>query len=167
MLRFNISFVSDAKTNSNISIHLMLRFNMKARNYYNQFWNFNTSYVTVQHRMILILGLTCTDFNTSYVTVQRFSGSAVAMDIVFQYILCYGSTYPLTWVLDDGEDFNTSYVTVQRCLAKGNCRARAEFQYILCYGSTRLMYLPSCSKDAFQYILCYGSTERSAGSWNS
>ena len=56
--------------------------------------------------------------------------------IVFQYILCYGSTFQhqFFWL-------NT-----------------LPFQYILCYGSTSEIHKNKGANKKFQYILCYGST---------
>ena len=77
------------------------------------------------------------NFNTSYVTVQppRLAASAGAF-LLFQYILCYGSTY----------------------LGNGYREYYFGFQYILCYGSTGTRFIRTRRYTEFQYILCYGST---------
>ena len=59
----------------------------------------------------------------------------VSASMVFQYILCYGSTRLGSALLAAYINFNTSYVTVQ--LPADACIKKIlEFQYILCYGST-------------------------------
>ena len=58
--------------------------------------------------------------------------------LLFQYILCYGST--LAGIVGNYLD--------------------PLFQYILCYGSTELMPRLQSAATKFQYILCYGSTVR-------
>ena len=58
------------------------------------------------------------------------------LKVVFQYILCYGSTIPFP------ADFPNNPL----------------FQYILCYGSTSIPPTISAAVTKFQYILCYGST---------
>ena len=80
------------------------------------------------------------NFNTSYVTVQppRLAASAGAF-LLFQYILCYGSTY----------------------LGNGYREYYFGFQYILCYGSTGTRFIRTRRYTEFQYILCYGSTQQS------
>ena len=57
--------------------------------------NFNTSYVTVQHFILCYYYAVIMNFNTSYVTVQLISVMFNAFSVlIFQYILCYGSTEP-------------------------------------------------------------------------
>ena len=142
-----------------ISIHPMLRFNalcqqkqwaVRVFQYilcygstkckFNQLqpWiHFNTSYVTVQPKSTLERFIGISNFNTSYVTVQpAIVGMITVSIIVFQYILCYGSTY----------------------MAKKMGWNDYGFQYILCYGSTSEFSCSKASSSAFQYILCYGST---------
>ena len=56
--------------------------------------NFNTSYVTVQLIQQKIKIIHTYHFNTSYVTVQhQQSLRQMLYPTIFQYILCYGSTY--------------------------------------------------------------------------
>ena len=97
---FNTSYVTvqhisaiDGLPPPGISIHLMLRFNKKARWYLEK---------AIKFQYILCYGSTVfnrnfshrkSHFNTSYVTVQQYEGQGVkADDTRFQYILCYGST---------------------------------------------------------------------------
>ena len=101
---------------------------------------FNTSYVTVQH--ICRKNDLCIQkyFNTSYVTVQhitrffysfcrfisihlmlRFNFKYYLARIrffLFQYILCYGSTFFILIQRLYPKNFNTSYVTVQHLKRK-------------------------------------------------
>ena len=99
--------------------------------------------------------------------------------LLFQYILCYGSTFFCTAFYRGRKHFNTSYVTVQLIpthnknppknisihlmlrfnnpLNVSNCRP-FKFQYILCYGSTPCLNQYKILIAIFQYILCYGST---------
>ena len=58
--------------------------------------------------------------------------------IVFQYILCCGSTIVQPVFLPNLFDFNTSYVAVQHEIAQKDALDLKEFQYILCCGSTRI-----------------------------
>ena len=98
----------------NISIHLMLRFNIKHNKKSLQKKYFNTSYVTVQlyqsskfsplRRISIHLMLR---FNS-------YGKSGLADWWRFQYILCYGSTLLVLIII----------------------RGLTIFQYILCYGST-------------------------------
>ena len=54
---------------------------------------FNTSYVTVQLFVLIFLFYLTYYFNTSYVTVQLLQPAAKQTGkLLFQYILCYGST---------------------------------------------------------------------------
>ena len=55
---------------------------------------------------------------------------------IFQYILCYGSTF----------------------LENRISGIPLPFQYILCYGSTIFVTSLTRLSILFQYILCYGST---------
>ena len=76
--------------------------------------NFNTSYVTVQRFLIAIFR---TEKVISIHLMLRFNLphlSAAVFAIIFQYILCYGSTLVIS--------------NIDVC--------RTKFQYILCYGST-------------------------------
>ena len=115
MLRFNTVVRSKIPTEYCISIHPMLRFNSN---------RFSIFYLWHKH------------FNTSYVTVQPVDVVGVLFVVVFQYILCYGSTSG-----DSGYSTNSN-----------------RFQYILCYGSTYKPDAIAAHFDGFQYILCYGST---------
>ena len=115
----------------------MLRFNFLLDFLFQLLLNyFNTSYVTVQrffwksHKNTIIISIhpmlrfnhehvklyidTFFDFNTSYVTVQRFLSNLLDKHLsVFQYILCYGSTFSQAVKAHHELNFNTSYVTVQ------------------------------------------------------
>ena len=53
------------------------------------------------------------NFNTSYVTVQLFVIFCTDKYLLFQYILCYGSTNNSISTIFQNSHFNTSYVTVQ------------------------------------------------------
>ena len=94
MLRFNDSTKVNTPLHRQISIHPMLRFNRVCRyciSYFDRY--FNTSYVTVQLSFLVLYLNRKGDFNTSYVTVQPYNQfNNAAIDIRFQYILCYGST---------------------------------------------------------------------------
>ena len=57
--------------------------------------------------------------------------------MLFQYILCYGSTLVLTFLTGLFSNFNTSYVTVQPMSLLASYLHKKKFQYILCYGSTK------------------------------
>ena len=119
---FNTSYVTvqhisaiDGLPPPGISIHLMLRFNKKARWYLEK---------AIKFQYILCYGSTVfnrnfshrkSHFNTSYVTVQRSLTIGVSSNLAtFQYILCYGST----------------------SISPNFCLSVFRFQYILCYGST-------------------------------
>ena len=54
--------------------------------------NFNTSYVMVQLVPLVLISPCTQDFNTSYVMVQPGVIVPRCSAILFQYILCYGST---------------------------------------------------------------------------
>ena len=119
---FNTSYVTVQQCFSSIYLSLLAYF--------------NTSYVTVQQILVIKRLKFLMNFNTSYVTVQRFliaifrtekvisihlmlrfnlpHLSAAVFAIIFQYILCYGSTLVIS--------------NIDVC--------RTKFQYILCYGST-------------------------------
>ena len=91
----------------------------------------------------------------------RFNFGTLAdnvLGVIFQYILCYGSTAILEQLKKGNScisihpmlrfnmyphsgscikrNFNTSYVTVQLCGIGLRLVIRIKFQYILCYGST-------------------------------
>ena len=70
MLRFNTAWRKTDSFGCSISIHPMLRFNLESNKSSPPLYNFNTSYVTVQH---------------AYDLYQFYQNK-------FQYILCYGST---------------------------------------------------------------------------
>ena len=122
---FNTSYVTvqhisaiDGLPPPGISIHLMLRFNKKARWYLEK---------AIKFQYILCYGSTVfnrnfshrkSHFNTSYVTVQPNLKPKTNSSKKFQYILCYGSTFKKTIGI----------------------RTPQEFQYILCYGSTTLRF---------------------------
>ena len=78
---------------------------------------------------------------------------------VFQYILCYGSTY-------NNSGFSIRYIISIHPMLRFNVKFAFTiflpplFQYILCYGSTPLYPRVSWAKQVFQYILCYGSTKK-------
>jgi len=75
-------------------------------------------------------------FNTSYVSVQVDLKELHDYFCVFQYILCFGSSYVC-------DDYNYQYLL---------------FQYILCFGSSLLKYVrKNLNANKFQYILCFGS----------
>ena len=136
MLRFNLPNGEYVPVLIDISIHLMLRFNAAGfRGDIDSVWfqyilcygstsrifmphscaiYFNTSYVTVQRFKDVQPWNALLDFNTSYVTVQRTVTIKLEFIPEFQYILCYGSTFPI----------NILHTIVLK------------FQYILCYGST-------------------------------
>ena len=64
--------VCSCQVSSYISIHLMLLFNYTEDDYnIAQDIDFNTSNVTIQRKLVLILLLKKPDFNTSNVTIQR------------------------------------------------------------------------------------------------
>ena len=97
--------------------------------------SFNTSYVSVQDSNELAIKEMLESFNTSYVSVQETGyidpnnvlmfqyilcvGSSVlerecrVTEYGFQYILCVGSSYHLTLIAHIFYCFNTSYVSVQ------------------------------------------------------
>ncbi len=76
---------------------------------------------------------------------------------VFQYILCYGSTY-------NNSGFSIRYIISIHPMLRFNVKFAFTiflpplFQYILCYGSTNLLAGKTIGLTKFQYILCYGST---------
>ena len=81
------------------------------------------------------------EFLISIHPMLRFNQTVIChiqQSVLFQYILCYGST--------DGDPTN------------GNLELL--FQYILCYGSTPCSPSPQYFPSLFQYILCYGSTQQ-------
>ena len=60
----------------------------------------------------------------------------VRMILLFQYILCCGSTVLVLFGWQRQENFNTSYVAVQLLASKNKSGLLILFQYILCCGST-------------------------------
>ena len=92
MLLFNSAVVLSEDSHIMISIHLMLLFN---KNYSKSNWfqtYFNTSNVTIQHRLSRITSLSFLYFNTSNVTIQM-------------------QKMPIN--MTDYKNFNTSNVTIQ------------------------------------------------------
>ena len=78
----------------------------------------------------------CWNFNTSYVVVQHLSAYLSNVELTFQYILCCGSTFWSLELVLDYRNFNTSYVVVQRPIVFPANKLEFTFQYILCCGST-------------------------------
>ena len=176
------SFGLKIPRSTNISIHLMLRFNEPKGDALTQaivfqyilccgstnlnlYWkrkhqNFNTSYVAVQLICYTNGIKSNTYFNTSYVAVQQmrrfFCGGVKKISIH----LMLRFNHPIQW-------FSLLNPVFQYILCCGSTeweqRTKMElelFQYILCCGSTlnKLDYdLPIVK---FQYILCCGSTLR-------
>ena len=100
-------------------------------------WNFNTSYVTVQHQNKNQTKGLKSYFNTSYVTVQLHlmpSSSPSLPNFNTSYVTV--QQYSNYFSSIDFSNFNTSYVTVQRKIYRSATGNVTEFQYILCYGST-------------------------------
>ena len=93
MLRFNVSNKHFAYNRSQISIHLMLRFNIKSDIQRNNSKKF---------QYILCYGSTSPP------------SSGLGLVTSFQYILCYGSTLIHQLEAICARHFNTSYVTVQQ-----------------------------------------------------
>ena len=105
------------------------------------------------------------------------------MQDLFQYILCYGSTY-LIWIFSARPShFNTSYVTVQprltitsRWFHQISIHPMLRFNYrgiCTCGSVSRISIHPmlrfnnllagkTIGLTIFQYILCYGSTDAGA-----
>ena len=143
---------------------------------------FNTSYVSVQVITSVFLMIVHSSFNTSYVSVQGLPiGIPLEPSILFQYILCVGSSYIVIMQSKTKNRFNTSYVSVQVivCLSAFRkarvsihpmCRfkrfedafnaALFGFQYILCVGSSNRCASRYTKILLFQYILCVGSSCR-------
>ena len=117
-------------------------------------------------------------FNTSYVVVQHLGKSVSNSQIVFQYILCCGSTFLFFPTALSFQYFNTSYVVVQQMehlrnetlsmdfntsyvvvqLRKNNLLESGiyEFQYILCCGSTTfLLFVERCIKISIHLMLWF------------
>ena len=69
---------------------------------------------------------------------NTYKSKTYYLGCLFQYILCYGSTY----------------TNLQNFLLY------VGFQYILCYGSTPKLVINQFEVKKFQYILCYGSTHK-------
>ena len=104
--------------------------------------HFNTSYVSVLLRTIIIYNRFHTHFNTSYVSVLQ---------------------YHLHYLLYICIDFNTSYVSVLRIFGIWMFCGLFGFQYIVCFGSTTVLYLPSTKYKNFNtsyvsVLLTYRST---------
>ena len=78
--------------------------------------------------------------------------------IIFQYILCYGSTRISQVGLIFVRNFNTSYVTVQQTPISDALKIKRDFNtsYVTVQHETRLQH--DVKSFRFQYILCYGST---------
>ena len=102
-------------------------------------------------------------FKISIHPMLRFNGSAIGgfilKLILFQYILCYGST--LFWLgIRTGIlcYFNTSYVTVQQNWVSVSGKTIKHFNtsYVTVQQMQHWQFLTLLIK--FQYILCYGST---------
>ena len=96
-------------------------------------------------------------FNTSYVSVQVYYSPLNQDKILFQYILCVGSSKALI-------DVPKGYALFQYILCVGSRSGGGsgtsgvlEFQYILCVGSSLYNTQVSGDTNKFQYILCVGS----------
>ena len=96
MLRFNWLFTCTCSSEICISIHPMLRFNIaKHHPHSSKVEYFNTSYVTVQRNRPAVLAQAV---QISIHPMLRFNGFLLFSSIPpgeFQYILCYGSTFPM------------------------------------------------------------------------
>ena len=137
----------------------MLWFNVNVSTLWFLYKDFNTSYVVVQHLRLLesvLLGIISIHlmlwFNCAvFLTLGKFilfqyilcCGSTILIQkvwyllITFQYILCCGSTLGLyNTPIRTLSHFNTSYVVVQRQSSSHSQPSSSIFQYILCCGST-------------------------------
>ena len=136
MLWFNINILHIIIWNKNISIHLMLWFNLGTALLVYGSPKFQYILCYGSTGLNLLMSLNRMNFNTSYVMVQPppyvrvTNNSFISIHlmlwfnlyvharnmngIVFQYILCYGSTrQQITIAFDLINNFNTSYVMVQ------------------------------------------------------
>ena len=135
MCRFKVHSLFESVPGLDISIHLMCRFKVGLATYcpplyefqyilcvgssgyvWNKDWSFYpiSIHLMCRFKCIKIVHLFVKeDFNTSYVSVQAFNQINTFRYILFQYILCVGSstTYSVVAVLF--RYFNTSYVSVQ------------------------------------------------------
>ena len=116
MFRFKNIIRHFVSSNPFVSIHPMFRFKFIPGEYRSFYKSFNTSYVSVQAKTILKRGL----------------------ESLFQYILCFGSSYDNELYLNIYNGFNTSYVSVQVIALNNPIIAVFGFQYILCFGSRQL-----------------------------
>ena len=73
---------------------------------------FNTSHVTVYHRGKTVFIHPYIHFNTSHVTVYHLTEQMTKAICRFQYIPCYGLSFPGRLILYLFYNFNTSHVTV-------------------------------------------------------
>ena len=133
-----------------ISIHLMLWFNLAETTFFETSFSnfntsyvvvqliprckdasrksyFNTSYVVVQQNAYLDMAYKECYFNTSYVVVQQLHKCGCQKLVIFQYILCCGSTQNQTHQRTYPDHFNTSYVVVQQLAPKLIRRAAKNF----------------------------------------
>ena len=166
----------------------MLRFNSFLCPFSALFRDFNTSYVTVQHRTLDQYGNNC---QISIHPMLRFNYFLQFYKHKFNII----SIHPMLRFNVSGKKyikgaryFNTSYVTVQlsfciyilyffqisihpmlrfNLILSFFSLLKDLFQYILCYGSTVLFSPNPQNQNQFQYILCYGSTPTLSGLFTS
>ena len=97
-----------------VSIHPMCRFKLCSESVARILKRFNTSYVSVQEKKMVVLCLKSSGFNTSYVSVQ-----ATILKYLLETYPCFNTSYVSVQVyfkyrqLKDNLRFNTSYVSVQ------------------------------------------------------
>ena len=159
MLRFNIVGVIGGFFFLSISIHLMLRFNFFALFHvqigqkFQYILCYGSTYFpsSVDFKILLFQYILC--YGSTNLCSQQ-----IQIVPAFQYILCYGSTMVYQFVKI------TLRISIHLMLrfnlnSSPYCSNECRFQYILCYGSTLTSQRKLDCVVEFQYILCYGSTE--------
>ena len=106
----------------------------------------------------LKISLILTYFNTLYVLVQATFPDHVRNVLIFQYIICFGSSYI-------NKNTKTRQTQFQYIICFGSSYGEtwskdeiARFQYIICFGSRKLTYMSVKTISEFQYIICFGSS---------
>ena len=78
--------------------------------------------------------------------------------IIFQYILCCGSTMSTNTTKDKNSYFNTSYVVVQQHHLKTLQNLKSISIHLMLWFNITVFLWDNISIKRFQYILCCGST---------
>ena len=120
MLRFDHACKTASVRDSEISIHLMLRFDrLTCGGSYGCRNHFNTSHVKVRLLVLFAKHIILSDFNTSHVKVRHYSQhfSFYFFQISIHLMLRFDKQNPCT-VLSGNPHFNTSHVKVRQAIYK-------------------------------------------------